>query len=276
MSETKEALEQLMQRYRTENLVGISPEEFEGRVKGFLKTESVDDDYLDPNKVRSFTRIFHWGHNHDFGAFQLGGEMGDRHLQIMALFVDEFGLPMSLAGQRVLDIGCWTGGFSLLLAAMGADVVAVEEVTKYAPALEYLATSFGVSDSLDAKPLSIYECTGPDFKRGFDYVLMAGVLYHLTDPVVALRVTFNCLRVGGQLLLETMCSGKNEKSVTYYGYRSGCNWFVPSESAVVAMLSDVGYATTSKPLLVHGRLHITATKTEERDMVMSGLSRKVG
>lgn len=276
MSETKEALEQLMRRYRTENLVGVSPEEFEGRIRRFLESKSADDDYLDPNEERLFTRAFHWGHNHDFGTFQLGGEMGDRHLDIMALFVDEFDLPTSLVGHRVLDIGCWTGGFSLLLAAMGADVVAVEEVAKYMPALEYLAESFGISDSLDVKPLSVYECTSPEFKGRFDYVLMAGVLYHLTDLVVALRITFNCLKAGGQLLLETAYSGESGERLAYLGYRTGYNWFIPSAGAVIAMLEDVGYAKANKRVLAHGRLHTKATKVEEKDMVMSGLSRKVG
>ena len=57
--------------------------------------------------------------------------MGDRHLVLLARYMDDFGaFPRDLSGKRVLDIGCWSGGTSLLFSALGAEVVAVEEVRK--------------------------------------------------------------------------------------------------------------------------------------------------
>ena len=50
----------------------------------------------------------------------LQGLMGDRHINILATFIDDFGLPRDLTGKSVLDVGVWCGGTSLLLAAMGA------------------------------------------------------------------------------------------------------------------------------------------------------------
>ena len=58
---------------------------------------------------------------------------------IIADFIDQFDFPEKLGGMRVLDIGAWTGGISLLLAAMGAKVVALEEVVKYSNTVNYLA-----------------------------------------------------------------------------------------------------------------------------------------
>ena len=80
---------------------------------------------------RDLSVKFHWGHNHDFGDFQLQGRMADRHIDLLANFISFF--PVSLAyfqGKQVFDIGCWTGGTALLLAALGSNVHAIEEVKK--------------------------------------------------------------------------------------------------------------------------------------------------
>ena len=277
MSETREYLERLLRRYRTEYLINVDADEFEETVKGFVDVKDAEiEGFQDPDAQRPMSVNFVWGHDLDFGAFEMTGSMEDNHLNVISRFVDTFGFPLSLDGCRALDIGCWTGGISLLLAAMGAKVVAVEEVRKYIVALRYLVDAFGISDSVDARPLSLYECTGPEFEGVFDYVVMSGVLYHVTDPVLALRIAFNCLKVGGQLLLETMFSPTEGESLSYYGCRSGWNWLVPTQGAVIAMLKDVGYTEISEPLDVPSmRLHVLATKTEERDMARAGLSRRV-
>lgn len=47
--------------------------------------------------------------------------MADRHIEIIARFLSDFGLPLDLTGKKVLDIGVWTGGTCLALCALGAE-----------------------------------------------------------------------------------------------------------------------------------------------------------
>jgi SAM-dependent methyltransferase len=244
----------LRQRFHTDRLVTQTPEQFRRRLEEFMQLRDFHMEGLaSPERQRDQTIKFQWGHDTDFGTFVLSGQMGRNHLRAVATFVDHLRvLPMDLHGKRVLDIGVWTGGTTLLLAAMGAEVLAVEEVKKYCDSLNYLCDAFGVN-TVHVKPVSLYDCTGPDYDDRFDYVLFPGVLYHLSDPVIALRILFNALRDGGTLLVQTT-GISSMKSICYYAgsslfwagteegmNRRGWNWFLPSPPAVASMLRDVGF-----------------------------------
>src|SRR5215469_4899550 len=169
----------LMQRYQVKDLINVDPASFKKRVNEFLHLENFTmEGYDDPATQRDLSIRFHWGHNHDFGEFFIPGKLGDRHIFLIASLIDWFKvLPSRLDGCRILDIGCWTGGTSLLLAAMGAHVVAIEEVKKYIDCLQYMAHAFKL-DSLEARSLSLYDCSSAEFQDAFDIVLFPGVLYH--------------------------------------------------------------------------------------------------
>src|SRR5262249_30968066 len=146
------------------------------------------------------------------------------------------------AGRDVLDVGCWTGGTSLLLAALGSRLLAIEEVRKYAETVSFLGRSFGVEDRVTVEPVSLYSWNSPAFFDRFDLVHFPGVIYHLSDPVPALRILLNALKVGGVILVETSGINHDEPlcrfdgGLVYFGgvreqrNRGGWNWFVPSPS----------------------------------------------
>ncbi|MFG0256273.1 MAG: class I SAM-dependent methyltransferase [Phycisphaerales bacterium JB043] len=278
-------LRELMERYTTDQLVNETPEALEKHLRDLVGRVDPDSEgYRDPSRQRDLSIKYHWGHNHDFGAFSLEGRMHDRHIHLLASFMDGFGLsPDEIQGARILDIGCWTGGTSLLLAAMGAHVHAIEEVRKYADTVSYLAHAFGVEDHLTCERRSLYECDTPEFRDRFDLVLYAGVLYHVTDPILSLRICFNALRDGGRCLLETAVVRSDEcvlqydgPSRTYAGSvddldRGGWNWFVPSGNALCAMLDDVGFERVD--LHAHPpRAHAIATRVSHVDICRAGLS----
>lgn len=281
-------LEKAMSFYTVSNLKNVSPEVFKRKIIGFLSKEDyVVEGYKSPRKQRDLSVKFHWGHNHDFGDFYLEGKMANNHLNLIATFIDVFkSLPVSLKGKRVLDIGCWTGGTSLLLCKMGAAVTAIEEVRKYVDCLKYLKKAFGIKN-LTPLNKSLYECTTEKFQDKFDFVLFAGVLYHVTDPVLALRTTFNSLKMNGKCLLETASINTKENILEYYGptitrggekkkrNRGGWNWLLPSPSTLNQMLQDVGYAKDIKmKMFPRSRLYAVATKKKDTDMLRAGLSRK--
>jgi SAM-dependent methyltransferase len=270
----------LMSRYQTKDLVNIGRDEFKKTIDSFLALRDASmEGFADAARQRDLSVQFHWGHDHDFGDFALKGRMADRHVHLLAIFRDRLkALPASLQGKRVLDIGCWTGGTSLLFCALGAQVVAIEEVRKYTDCLSYLKRAFNV-ERLDARNLSLYECTAPEYQDAFDIVFFAGVLYHISDPVLALRITFNALKDGGTCLVETMCTKSARRIVEYWGpdafltrgVRSGWNWFVPSPSALAQMMADVGFEDVQ--VHVRGdRAYAAGTRRSHVDIMRAGLS----
>lgn len=282
-----EKLIALMQNFTVSQLVNTDPKSFKQQIDEFLAlVDAQSENYIDPSKQRDLSIKFHWGHNHDFGDFQLEGRMKNRHLELTTLFTDGFDLsPKSYQGLRVLDIGAWTGGVSLLLSALGADVVAVEEVKKYADTLQYLKTAFDIK-TLDVRHTSLFDCDKPEYYDAFDVVFYAGVIYHVTDPILSLRILFNALKDDGICLVESATINTAEKIIRYDGpertrkgtveqqNRSGWNWFVPSPPTLEQMMYDVGFdevdvAVTHKQNRVLG----VAKRSNHVDMLRAGLAR---
>lgn len=275
----------LMQRYTTDRLKTVEPATFQSHVEGLPGTRSwKDEGFAETDRQRDFSIEFVWGHDHDFGSFEMAGAMGTRHIDILAAArtVHGFG-NTSLAGKKVLDIGCWTGGTSLLMAAMGAEVYAIEEVKKYADTLTYLAEAFGL-DSIEVERRSLYSLDDPAFFDRFDIVLYAGVLYHVTDPVLSLRIVFNALKDGGQCLLETMGIDRHGRYCEYQGAgwtlnrergetpRGGWNWFVPSLATVEHMVADAGFEVEGASFHEGNRILAVARRTRHVDILRAGLA----
>ena len=255
--EISKALQRRFEVYSTSNLKGISPEEFSRSIQSRIgsvdaQTEGYSEDEIE--QQRDLSIKFHWGHNHDFGDFKIEGRMGNRHIDLLANFLTLF--PVSLddfKGKYVFDIGCWTGGTTLLLATLADKVHAIEEVKKYAETVSYLSKSFGISDHISVKPLSIYECNSEEFYDKFDIIYFPGVIYHLSDPLLALRILFNSVKLGGFILIESAGINMDEPFCRFDGSliwhsgtrermnRGGWNWFMPSPSALHRMMKEAGF-----------------------------------
>jgi 2-polyprenyl-3-methyl-5-hydroxy-6-metoxy-1,4-benzoquinol methylase len=272
--------------YRTDRLKNVTPPEFERHIKGLPGRKDAAIEGLTDNEFqRDFTIQFEWGHNHDFGTFNMAGTMGDRHVNILAAFLNEFELEArDFAGRKVLDIGCWTGGTSLLLAALGAEVFAIEEVRKYADCVRYLKHAFDIGN-LTVESRSLYSLDADEFQDRFDFVLYSGVLYHVTDPVLSLRIVFNSLKDGGRCLLETYATNRPGSHCEYLGAhhtyrqpkqgqpRTGWNWFRPSREAVGRMMMDVGFELQKSTLHEGSRALALGLRARHKDMLRAGLSR---
>lgn len=246
-----------MSRYTVDALQGISAKEFEAHIKAQIDLiDSEQEDYSadELSHQRDLSIRFQWGHDHDFGSFKLKGQMSGRHLSLMREFSHRFHLDLrTFQGKDVLDVGCWTGGTTLLLHALGARVFAVEEVRKYARMVEYLAQAFGISDRVEVGARSLYSLNEEPFRDRFDIVYFPGVVYHLTDPVLALRILFNTCRQGGIILVESAGIDDSRAVCRFEGgrvfrggraenlTRRGWNWFIPSCSALERMMTEAGF-----------------------------------
>lgn len=115
------------------------------------------------------------------------------------LVLDALDLPPDCAGMRVLDIGTRDGFFAFELEKRGAEVLAVDYVGSG-------DTGFGVAaDVLGSRVTylqrNIYQLDTRELGT-FDLVLFLGLLYHLPDPLGALRLVRDLTRK--RMCLETL------------------------------------------------------------------------
>lgn len=108
-------------------------------------------------------------------------------------------LPQDCSGMRVLDLGARDGYFSFELERRGADVLAVD----YMPPG---VTGFEIASKLVGSRVpylheNLYRLR-PEVIGTFDLVLFLGLLYHLPDPVAALRLIRSLCRA--RMILETL------------------------------------------------------------------------
>lgn len=275
------------EKYSFKSLKNISFLELKNELQA--KIGSVDKNiefFLDESKQRDLSLKFHWGHDHDFGnGLFLPGRMRDRHIKIMAGFIDGFGLETTLSGKKVLDIGVWTGGTSLLLAAMGAKVIAIEEVVKYCQMVNYLAYAFGIENNLACYPKSLYDFL-PQFYDEFDLVVYSGVIYHVTDPLLSLRMIFSSLKDKGKVFIETFGMKSDESICRYEGpavirngtaeekNRGGWNYFIPSPLCLETWCKDVGFRDVKVgPEIKSTRILAAATRSYFQDFCRAGISK---
>lgn len=268
-----ETMKLLMNRYRVENLIDdISPEDFKEMITSMIGVEDYElEGYSTPENQRGQSVKFVWGHYHDFGSFEVKGNMQKRHIEILS-WASEHGMPTNLSGKKVLDVGCWTGGMSLLLYAMGEPyLIAIDEVKKYINALKYLCRAFGLSRLFPVET-SIYNF---DYTNTFDLVNFSGVLYHLSDPIVALKILANSMKLGSTMVLETQVISGNDKKLKYVGPtgKSLWSWYFPTVPCLHQMLEDVGLEVKKGEGNVRYRL--IAVKKETIPLTQAGLSKRV-
>lgn len=172
----------------------------------------------------------------------------------------------------------------MILSALAAKVFAIEEVHKYTKCVNYLKNAFEI-DNLRVESRSLYSLDDPLFYDKFDSVIYWGVLYHVTDPILSLRIIFNCLKDGGICLLETMAVNLKGSYCEYQGAqatlnkpksekpRSGWNWFVPSLEALRRMMRDTGFVVKNASLHRDGRAISIGVRNYHVDMLRAGLSK---
>jgi len=121
-------------------------------------------------------------------------------------------------GKRVLDIGCWTGGFSFHFESLGADVTAVDVMDPEESGFNLFKSV--LESSVKFEKLSVYDLDLNTIGT-FDYVFFQGVFYHLKHPLLAFEKLNDIIKPKGSLL----CSGT---SGDYY-FENGGKTIVPNK-----------------------------------------------
>ena len=163
-----------------------------------------------------------------------------------------------LQGRRILDVGCGSGYHCWRMLGEGAA-----EVIGIAPTPLFVIQFWAVQKYLQQPhiwvlPLSMTDV--PKKLHAFDTVCSMGVLYHRRSPLDHLQDLKDCLRPGGQLVLETLVieGGPGDTLVPEGRYaRMGNVWFLPSCATLLAWLRKLGFVEPSV-------VDVTATTVEEQ------------
>jgi SAM-dependent methyltransferase len=101
-------------------------------------------------------------------------------------------------GAHVLEVGAGIGTFTLLLAARGIRVSALEPDESLVSILEKRTRNLG---GVDVLRRDIEGLTAERFRGRVDSVICFNVLEHIADDGTALRKMTRCLKKNGQLML---------------------------------------------------------------------------
>jgi len=176
-----------------------------------------------------------------------------------------FGMPEDLSGKTVLDIGAWDGLFSFEAERRGARVTAMDTTSENGghwggtAGFEFAHRRLG--SQVEYRSGSVHELDPARHGR-FDYVFFFGVLYHLTDPVDALRrlaaVTRECC------LIETaFCVHPEGMARAFWEFAHGrdndpTNYWFPTAAGLAAVLRWAGFAEANVIYAQQGRLTVRA------------------
>jgi tRNA (mo5U34)-methyltransferase len=145
-----------------------------------------------------------WSHRFDFDNGMSTRDcarltpFNERPLDKFALFASA--VPFAeLAGGRLLDVGSNAGHNSIHAAVKYRfSTTGMDIDPRYIEAARFLAGLAGASSEFELGSAETFSRP-----REFDVVLHFGTLYHLPNPVLSLRQSFENLKPGGYLALET-------------------------------------------------------------------------
>ena len=163
-----------------------------------------------------------------------------------------------LGGRRVLDVGCGSGYHCWrMLGAGAAEVIGIDPTPLFV--MQYWALQkYLQRDEVWVLPAGIEQL--PAKLHAFDTVFSMGVLYHRRSPMDHLLELRDCLRPGGQLVLETLVieGGPGDTLVPQGRYaRMGNVWFLPSCDTLLGWLRKLGFVDAQL-------VDVTVTSTEEQ------------
>lgn len=147
-----------------------------------------------------------------------------------------------LSGRRVLDIGCGSGYHCWRMRGAGAAFVLGIDPTLLFVMQFLLLQHFIGDEQVQVLPLAIDGF--PVNSHCFDTVFSMGLLYHRRDPQQHLNECAQCLRYGGELVLETLVIDQEQGEVLipegrYAQMRNV--WSLPSINTLQKWLEQAGY-----------------------------------
>lgn len=147
-----------------------------------------------------------------------GGVLDPIHHTRLAMLDDALAraFPQGLSGRRALDLACHQGWFAVQLAARGArEVVALDARAEHIADVELITRVLGRPE-IRAVHADVHQAPLLGL-GGFDLVLCFGLLYHLENPVGALRAARALCT--DTLVIETQLAPNLSGPLDYGSYR---------------------------------------------------------
>jgi len=164
----------------------------------------------------------------------------------------------TLEGRRVLDVGCGSGYHCWRMAGAGAAEVIGIDPTPLFVVQFWALQKYLQQEGVWVLPLGIEHM--PQKLQAFDTAFSMGVLYHRRSPMDHLQELKDCLRPGGQLVLETLVieGGPGDTLVPEGRYaRMGNVWFLPSCDTLLGWMRKLGFREATV-------VDVNTTTTEEQ------------
>ncbi len=217
----------------------------------------------------------------------------ENHSFVYEESVDLVGILEPSPGDRVLDLGCGTGGLSAELADRGADVVGIDKSPRM------IARARERHDGIE---FEVADARTFETDRRFDAVLSNAVLHWITraeQPAVLRRVA-RVLRPEGRFVAEL--GGRNNvatvvaalrSELSQRGYDTTGPWYFPRLGEYAAMVEDAGLEVTNarlydRPTPLEGGAEGLADwlsmfgegwfgelSTHEKEMIIDGVAERV-
>lgn len=212
-------------------------------MEGFLTLHTS----LAPEMLKEKLRCWEpWGHRIDFdnGVSTKGFK---RRIPFTEKPLDKFrpieaAIPFKdISGGRLLDVGC-NVGYNSIHAALkyGVCCTGIDIIPKHIEISRFLSEVAGINAEFLIASAETF--SRPD---EFDVVLHFGTLYHLPNPVLSLRATFDNLRPGGHLALETQVYDRpDDANICYFMHMQNndhSNFWGLSPSVLTTCLELVGF-----------------------------------
>ncbi len=163
-----------------------------------------------------------------------------------------------LQGRHVLDVGCGNGYHCWRMLGAGAKLVVGVDPLLLNVLQFQIMKHFLPATPVHVLPVGLEQL--PPALKLFDTVFSMGVLYHRRSPIDHLLELKDCLRPGGQLVLETLViEGKDGEVLMPEGrYAKMRNvWFLPSCDTLLGWLKRCGFKNCRL-------IDVSVTTTEEQ------------
>jgi tRNA (mo5U34)-methyltransferase len=201
---------------------------------------------MSPEEIKARVAELRWHHSIDLGhgIVTPGQDNSPRKLA-------RLGLPGSLAGKTVLDVGAWDGFFSFEAERRGAKRVLATDSYSWNGSHDWgdkrgfnLARQV-LNSKVEDQDIDVLDLSPERVGGTFDVVLFLGVLYHMKHPMLAVERVASVTRE--MVVLETvvdMLSCRRPAMAFYVSDELGhdvTNWCGPNPGAVIGMLKVAGF-----------------------------------
>jgi tRNA (mo5U34)-methyltransferase len=176
-------------------------------------------------------------------------------------------IPLNLSNWRILDIGCNAGFYSVELAKRGGQVTAIDCDEHYLRQARFIAGILDLSPLITFKRMQVYDLAA--LEETYDLIWFMGVFYHLRYPLLALDiisrhasnlVVFQSMtmpdresydnRIDIKLDEREVLCGSGWPKMAFIEHsieNDQTNWWVPNNTAVVALMRECGFTLLSTP-----------------------------